>query len=335
YGMRGAEGDLDRSVELGERALELWVPGSESAELPEHDYMLAHSHYWTGGYERAMELSHAARDEAVDPSSGEALLRGGGMEGLILTATGRYEEAISSFDAVIAFGRELGRPVRVLLNYSTSAFREIHDLEEARRRSEESLTIKGRSTSFHMPWMNALVDLIHIDVLAEEIGSAETRWRDLWDDVVTTPAWEQWLLAGRMAALRSQMALASEGPEATAEWAERAIAMARRVRRVKYEAVARAVLGRAMLGMGLGQDALRELRAAVSGADALGNPAGRWRARADLARALYETGDDEGAAGAFRVAAGIIRDAAANLAPGRAERFTSAPPVADTLRAAG
>src|SRR5439155_5728078 len=44
YGMRGAEGDLDRSVELGERALELWVPGSESAELPEHDYMLAHSH---------------------------------------------------------------------------------------------------------------------------------------------------------------------------------------------------------------------------------------------------------------------------------------------------
>ena len=39
----------------------------------------------------------------------------------------------TSFDAVIAFGRELGRPVRVLLNYSTTAFREIHDLDEARR----------------------------------------------------------------------------------------------------------------------------------------------------------------------------------------------------------
>jgi tetratricopeptide (TPR) repeat protein len=297
--------------------------------------MLAHSHYWTGGYERAMELSHAARDEAVDPSSGEALLRGGGMEGLILAAMGRYEEAIASFDAVIAFGRELGRPVRVLLNYSTSAFREIYDLEEARRRSEESLTIKGRSTSFHMPWMNALVDLIHTDVLAEEIGSAETRWRDLWDDVVATPAWEQWLLAGRMAALRSQMALASEGPEAAAEWAERAIAMARRVRRVKYEALARAVLGRALLALGREQDALRELRAAVRGADALENPAGRWRAKADLALALLATGDEDGAEAAFREAAGIIHETAASLAPERAERFRSAPPVAEILKTAG
>ena len=121
--MRGAQGDLDRSIELGEHALQLWVPGSMPGELPEHDYMLAHSHYWTGNYERAMELSLAAKDEAVDPSSGEALLRGGGMEGLVLAAMGRYEEAIASFDAVIAFGRELGRPVRVLLNYSTSAFR--------------------------------------------------------------------------------------------------------------------------------------------------------------------------------------------------------------------
>jgi class 3 adenylate cyclase/tetratricopeptide (TPR) repeat protein len=335
YGMRGAEGDLDRSIELGERALELWVPGSMPGELPEHDYMLAHAHYWTGNYVRARELSRAAMDEAVDPSSGEALLRGGGMEGLLLAAMGRYEEAIASFDSVIAFGRELGRPVRVLLNYSTTAFREIYDLEEARRRSEESLTIKGRSTSFHMPWMNALVDLIQTDVLAGEIGAAEARWRELWEEVVATPAWEQWLLAGRMAALRAQIALASESPEATAEWAERAIAMARRVRRVKYEAVARGVLGGALLAMGRSEDALRELRAAVSGADGLGNPAGRWRARADLARALYETGDDEGAAGAFRVAAGIIRDAAANLAPGRAERFTSAPPVADILRASG
>src|SRR5919201_2191453 len=203
HGMRGDEGDLDLSIELGERALELWVPGSRPQELPEHDYMLAHSHYWTGGYERAMELSRAAREEAGDPSSGEALLRGGGMEGLVLTSMGRYEEAISSFDTVIAFGRELGRPVRVLLNYSTSAFREVYDLDEARRRSEESLTIKGRSTSFHMPWMNALVDLIHTDVLAGENGAAQARWEELGEAFLATPAWEQWLLAGRMAALRA------------------------------------------------------------------------------------------------------------------------------------
>ena len=226
----------------------------------------------------------------------------------MLVAMGRYEEAIASFDAVIAFGRELGRPVRVLLNYSTSVFRETSDLDEARRRSEESLTITGRSTSFHMPWMNALVDLIDTDVLAGEIGAAETRWRKLWDDVLATPAWEQWLLAGRMAALRAQIAAASESPEATAEWAERAIAMASRVRRVKYEAVARAVLGRALLGMGLGQDALRELRAAVSGADALGNPAG---GDGEPGPTLLELSTRSGARGARRTRTGRPRGSSA------------------------
>ena len=192
-----------------------------------------------------------------------------------------------------------------------------------------------RSTSFHMPWMNALVDLIHTDILAGEIGAAESRWRNLWGDVVATPAWEQWLLAGRMAALRSQIALASEGPEGAMEWAEKAIAMARRVRRVKYEAVARGILGKSLLAMGREQDALGQLRAAMGGADALGNPFGRWRARADLAGALDAVRDDEGAALAFREAAGIIREMAAGLARPRAERFTSAPPVAEVLRAAG
>ena len=82
YGMRGADGDLDLALELGDRALEMWVPGSMQGELPEHDYMQAHVHYWTGGYGRAMELSLAAKHEAVHPTSGEALLRGGGWRGL-------------------------------------------------------------------------------------------------------------------------------------------------------------------------------------------------------------------------------------------------------------
>src|SRR2546423_11611796 len=127
------------------------------------------------------------------------------------------------------------------------------------------------------------------------------------------------------------MALASEGPEAAAEWAERAIAMARRVHRVKYEALARAVLGRALVALGREQDALRELRAAVRGADALGNPAGRWRAKADLAPALLTTGDDDGAEHAFREAAGIIHETAAGGAPEPGGTVRCAPALAHAL----
>lgn len=333
--MRGEEGDLDRAVDLGERALQAWVPGTRLDDLAEHEHLLADQHYWIGSYERALELSRAARDQAVDPSSTESLLRGGGMTGLVLTALGRYEEAVSSFDAVIALGRELGRPVRVLLNYSTMVFRELHDLDEARRRSEEALSQQGRSPNFHMPWMNAEVDLMQTELLGQEIGRADVRWQKLWDDVLATPAWERWLLGGKMAVARAEIALHTEGPEAAATWAERAIDMARPVRRGKYEAAARVVLGQALVAMGRTQDGLGELHAAVAGADALGNPSGRWRARVALGQALDAVADDEGAARAFQEAASILRQVAESLSPERAARFKAAPPMADVLSAAG
>jgi class 3 adenylate cyclase/tetratricopeptide (TPR) repeat protein len=334
HAMRGDEGDLDRAIQLGERAMEIWVPGIRLDDMAEHEHLLADQHYWTGNYGRALELSRAARDQAVDPSSAEALLRGGGMEGLLLASMGRYEEALTSFNRVIALGRELGRPVRVLLNYSSLAYRELYDLDEARGRSEESLSQTGGSANFHMPWMNAAVDLIQTDLMAGDFGAAEVRWRGLWDQVMATQAWERWLLGGRMAALRAGIALETEPPETAAEWAMKAIAMARSVRRAKYEIVARGVLGQAFLKMGRREEALSELQEAVKGADMLGNPPARWRARADLAAALGAVGDDEGQMSALREAAGIIREIEAGLVPERAKRFVATPPVAMLLRAA-
>ena len=331
HAMRGEEGDLDRAIQLGERAIEVWVPGIRLDDMAEHEHLLADQHYWTGHYGRALELSRAAHEQAVDPGSAEALLRGGGMEGLVLAAMGRYEEALASFDTVIALGRELGRPVRVLLNYSTMAFRELYDLDEARRRSEESLSQRGKLASFHMPWMNAAVDLIQTDLMAGDVGAAEVRWRELWDEVLATPAWERWLLGGKMAALRAEIALETEPPEAAAEWAQKAIAMARSVGRTKYENIARAILGKALLAMGRRQDAVGELREAVRGSDALGNPAARWQARANLAAVLAAVGDDEGEESAFREAAGIIREMEASLASERAKRFVATPEVARVL----
>jgi len=275
HAMRGDEGDLDRAIALGEGALRVWVPDTRPDDLADHMHLLADQHYWTGRYDRALELSREVRQYAVNPSSAEVLLRGAGMEGLLLAAMGHYEEAFSRFDAAIALGRDLERPDCVLLNYSTMAFRELYDLSEARRRSEESLSQQDRSTSFHMPWMNALVDLIHCDVLAGETGAAETRWRELWGDVIATLAWERWFLGTKMAALRAEIALQQKDPAAAAEWANKAIEMARGVHRLKYEAVARAALGKGLLAMGRAQDAARELHTAVKLADALGNPAGR------------------------------------------------------------
>jgi hypothetical protein len=186
-----------------------------------------------------------------------------------------------------------------------------------------------------MPWMNAIVDLVATDVLANDFGAARARWDGIWDEIAATPAWERWYLGGKMAALRAEIALATEEPDEAAEWAARAVEMARDVGRRKYEAVARATLGRALVASGRHGEGVRELRAAVTVADTLGNPTGKWRARADLSRALEQTGDDEGANSELAAAAGIIRGIADDLAEERRRRFLVAAPVADVLAAAG
>src|SRR5439155_25913677 len=154
YGQRGEEGDLDRAIELGDRALEIWVTGTRKAELAEHDHLHADVQYWTGGYARALELARGASEQAEDPNSVEVLLRGGGVESLALTAMGRYEEAISVAEATIALGRDLGRPVGVILNYSTMPLRDLFDLDESRRRRAEALEYQTWS-GFNMPRLNS------------------------------------------------------------------------------------------------------------------------------------------------------------------------------------
>ncbi|MGE5227515.1 MAG: ATP-binding protein [Planctomycetaceae bacterium] len=332
YAMRGSDGDLDRALELGERALRSWMPGARREDLVEHEHLLADQHYWTGDYERALELSQRARDEAEDPASAEALLRGGGMAGLMLASMGRYEEAIATCDAAIAIGRELDRSVRVLLNYSTLAFRDLFDLDEARRRTEEALDGQTR-TSFHMPWMNAEVDLIATDLLAGELGAAQASWDRLWDEVAATPAWERWLLGGKMAALRAELALQTGDAEGAVDRASEAIAMAEVVHRAKYEAIARATLGKALFGTGRREDAFRELSRGLAVADRLGLPSWRWRIRADIAPVLLAMGDEDGAERELRASGAIVREIAEALSPERAARFLAAPSTAGLLGA--
>jgi hypothetical protein len=58
--MRGEEGDLERAIEIEERALGMWVPGTRQMELAEQYHMHADNFYWLGDYPRALELSRSA-----------------------------------------------------------------------------------------------------------------------------------------------------------------------------------------------------------------------------------------------------------------------------------
>ena len=332
--MRGADGDLDRALELGERALAEWVPGARAVDLSEALNLYHDTTYWTGRYERSAELSRAARELAADTHGAELLLRSGGGEALVLAGLGRHEEAIRIWDEMFDVARELGRNTRVLLNYSSLVFRELYDLDEARRRSEEALELSG-SMTFSMPRSFARSDLIFTDLLAGNVGAAQAAWPAMWRDAEHSTAWTTWLIYGRLAAARAEIALRAESPESAVEWARRTLEITIRTRRRKYEARGRTILGEALARLGRREAAMSELKAAVVIADELVGAPARWETRAALGSAAGLLAADEIAAEAYREAGALIEQFAATLAQERAARFLKAPVVEEILALSG
>ena len=332
--MRGAPGDLDRALELGDRALEHWVPETRPADLREHLHLHSDLTYWVGRYEQSIELSRRTRALASQEHSAESLLRGGGFEALAVAGLGRHEEAIAMWDELLALAGELGWSPRVLLNYSALAYRELHDLGEARRRTEQALELSA-SMSFGMPKQFAGSDLVFTQLLEGDIGAAQATWPAMWDGAKEATAWTTWLIAGRLACARAEIALHAETPEAALDWATRSVDLARSTRRRKYEARSLTLLGQALARLGRRDGALESVRAATAIADALVGPPARWQARAALGQVAYDLGDDDTAAAAYAEAAALITTFAGTLAPERAARLLAAPPIEDVLSLAG
>ncbi len=332
--MRGADGDLDRALELGDKALEVWVPGTRSFDLTQHLHLHADVKYWAGEYDQSVELSRRTRAMARDVFSAESLLRGGGFEALALAGLGRHEEAIAIWDEMLELAKELGHNPAAVLNYSALAYRELYELDEARSRSEQALELTADLT-FGMPTQFARSDLLFTQLLAGDVGGAQAAWPALWEGAEKATAWTTWLVAGRLAAARAEIAVQAEPAESAVEWAGRAIEIARRTRRRKYEGRSLTSLGEGLARLGQRDEALEALREGAAIADALVGAPGRWRAHAALGRVAYELGDEAAAAAAYTEARRLIDTFAAQLAPERSTRFLAAPRVREILSSAG
>jgi tetratricopeptide (TPR) repeat protein len=266
--------------------------------------------------------------------STESLLRGGGFEALALAGLGRHEEAIAMWDDLFVIARELGGNPRVLLNYSALAYRELHDLEQARKRSEEALELSAGMT-FGMPRQFAGSDLLFTQLLAGNVEGAQAAWPALWEDAEQATAWRTWLIAGRLACARAEIALHAESPGTAAEWATRSVKLARSTRRRKYEARSLMLLGQALALLGQRERALESSRAAATIADELIGPPSRWLAQATLGQVAQKVGDDDTAAVAYGEASRLIETFAATLAPERSAVLLAAPEIAEILTLVG
>jgi tetratricopeptide (TPR) repeat protein len=258
--------------------------------------------------------------------STEGLLRGGGFEALALAGLGRHEEAFAMWNEMLKIAEDLGGNPSAVLNYSALAYREVYDLEEARRRTESVLELTVEM-QFGMPRQFAGSDLIQTQLLEGDVGAAQALWPEKWADAEHAAAWTSWLIAGRLAAARAEIALAAETPETAAEWAKRGVEIARRTRRRKYEARSLLTLGEALVRLGQRDEGLAALRGGVRIADALVGAPARWHARAVLGRVAYGIGADDEAAAAYAEARELVDAFSATLAPERVATLARSPVV--------
>jgi class 3 adenylate cyclase/tetratricopeptide (TPR) repeat protein len=330
-------GNMNTSLELGELALAQWIPGTRRAERALCLDQMATGWYWTGEYERALEYGKQAISFAEEIKSSDSLLRTGSVHALTLTGMGRHEEALPRFEEVIARGREFGVVPRMTaraLNMSSALYRDLFQLDEAIRRNQEAEEL-GAAAGFANAVLQSGIDQLFTDLARGEVGRAEARWPELWDRTQDIKGTHQWLMAGRLAEARAEIALAKGEHTEAARLAQEAIDQSRQVRRTKYELAARLVLGRALMALGQSERGIDQLRTALDGIQQLGHPPTLWRAWWALGSALAQAGRDDEAAAAVSVAAKTLRIFAATLAPERSGPLLAAEPSREILSAAG
>src|SRR5205823_12066688 len=118
--------------------------------------------------------------------------------------------------------------------------------------------------TFGMPRQFAGSDLLLTSLLSGEMGEAQSSWPALWEAAGKATAWTTWLVAGRLAAARAEIALHAETAESAVEWAQRSLVIARRTKRRKYEARSLTTLGEALVRLRRRDEALDALRRAVA-----------------------------------------------------------------------
>jgi tetratricopeptide (TPR) repeat protein len=330
-------GNMNTSLELGELALAQWIPGTRRAERALCLDQMATGWYWTGEYERALEYGEQAISFAEEIKSSDSLLRTGPVHALTMTGMGRHEEALPRFEELIARGRELDLMHRMTaraLNMSSALYRDLFQLDEAIRRNQEAAEL-GAAAGFANAVLQSGIDQLFTDLARGEVGRAEARWPELWERTQDTKGTHQWLMAGRLAEGKAEIALAKGDHAEAARLAQEAIDRSREVQRAKYELAARLVLGRALMALGQPERGIDQLHTALDGIRRLGHPPTLWRAWWTLGTALAQAGRDDEAAAAAAAAANTLRTFAATLAPERSGPLLAAEPSREILSAAG
>ena len=316
----GADGDVAGCVARCRRALlrsrELGTPAPPQV----HTY-ISLSLYWLGKLDEAIERSREGVKAARAGNHLSAMMWCLPHLGIALAASGRYAEAVRTFQEARQLGRECGTTALLARAMAMSAGFHL-DLEDFARHeavAEEAREL-ARSQEFAPPAVSAGIDLLLNFARRRDVGLAEQLLGEVAGAAEATAGFHGWLWSLRLAEARAEIALAREAWDEALMWADRAVAQSRARRRAKYHALALSTRAQALSATGRTREAVADVRAAVALARPIGDPALFLRAAAGLLRI---DGDDVLAADA----GAAVRRIAAALPDDMRNRFVTSEPA--------
>jgi transcriptional regulator with XRE-family HTH domain/tetratricopeptide (TPR) repeat protein len=285
-----SEGKVRASVEQYERAFERAGESRLASVVAGVEYS-GLDLYWLGEYKAAITRGRKAVALARETQEIIYLARGLGNLGLALTGDGQYDEALRVFEEAREFARDhqLDQWLARATTMCGGLYLEIFDYQRAAAIAEEAREI-ARSCGWPQAIASAGMDLM---LNYARQGEADGRIERLIPEVVEAAAGAHgehgWLWRLRLAQARAEIALAREHWEEALRWAEDALAQSRKRGRVKYQVAGLKTRAETLISLNRHQEALSDLRAAVTLARRAGDPAMFVRAIAPL---LALEGDD-------------------------------------------
>jgi class 3 adenylate cyclase len=317
----------------GEATLAVWPTGSKPVDLASHLTSLTFAYGLTGEYEQGALRGRAAYQLAKETHQLDAMLQAASHLGVNLTGLGRHEEALIVLEDAAGQGERLELVPRFtsrIMNMWAGTLRELLLVEESRMRNMQAIEMSQRS-GFPFSRGQALVDLVFLDLIEGEVGRADGSWPALLQLAESMRGWHHWLMIGRVMAARAEIALRMGRAVEAAEAATAAIAYAIDVARPKYEVMARATLGSALLLAGNAAAAVDELRAARAGAERLLHPPTIWDVESRLGIALAASGNEAASHTAYEAARLSIETFSSRLSAARRESFLNAGQIREVL----
>ena len=263
-----ADGDVAGGVEM-DRATVSRVGGIQSFALARMPLTL----YWVGRLGEATAHAAQAVERARASDDPAFLLYALQHLGLSLSGSGRYDEAVRTFDEARAFGRQCGAMPLLAraTSMSVSPLLSLGDLGAAMTRAFEARELAHR-VAFEPPLVSAGIDLLLIFARAQDPGRAEALFEDTARAVQRSKGWHAWKWHMRLSQARAELAAARGAWHDAIQAATHVIDQSRARQRPKYEALALATRAHAWARLG-SHHALKDARAAVDVARSLDDPA--------------------------------------------------------------